>query len=115
MAISKKTKKTAVAATAVAVTGSSTYGANYLVRPRLTEKAGVRAEMENAYTFEVSPRATKDGVKKAIVEMYKVTPVKVNIINLPAKEVFSRGRVGRTSGVKKAVIFLKKGDKIEFI
>jgi ribosomal protein L23 len=50
-----------------------------------------------------------------VKELYKVTPVKVNIINLPAKIVFTRGKSGRKAGVKKAVVYLKKGDKIEFV
>ncbi len=84
-------------------------------KPRITEKAGIQAETMGVYTFEVTPKANKKNVAKAIKEIYKVTPVKVNIVNLPMKKVFSRGKKGQTSGVKKAVVFLKKGDKIEFV
>lgn len=84
-------------------------------KPRITEKSGLQAESSNIYTFEVTAKANKKNVSKAIKEIYKVTPVKVNITNLPAKKVFSRGKTGRTSGVKKAVVYLKKGDKIEFV
>jgi len=84
-------------------------------KPRITEKAGIKSESENVYTFEVSSKATKATVKKAVSEIYKVSPVKVNIINLPSKKVYSKGKVGVKSGVKKAVVFLKKEDKIAFI
>jgi large subunit ribosomal protein L23 len=84
-------------------------------RPRITEKSGIQAETSGIYTFEVTAEANKKNVAKAVKEIYKVTPVKVNITNLPAKKVFSRGKNGRTSGVKKAVVYLKKGDKIEFV
>ena len=84
-------------------------------KPRITEKSGIQAEGMGIYTFEVTAEANKKNVAKAVKELYKVTPVKVNITNLPAKKVFSRGKIGRKSGVKKAVVYLKKGDKIEFV
>lgn len=84
-------------------------------KPRITEKSGIQAETLGVYTFEVTAKANKKNVAKAVKEIYKVTPVKVNITNLPAKIVFSRGKTGRRSGVKKAVVYLKKGDKIEFV
>jgi large subunit ribosomal protein L23 len=84
-------------------------------KPRITEKSGIQAEALGVYTFEVTDSANKKNIAKAVKELYKVTPVKINITNLPAKKVFSRGKVGRKSGVKKAVVYLKKGDKIEFV
>jgi large subunit ribosomal protein L23 len=84
-------------------------------KPRITEKSGIQAEALGVYTFEVTDKANKKNISKAIIELYKVTPVKVNITKLPSKKVFSRGKVGRKSGVKKAVVYLKKGDKIEFV
>lgn len=84
-------------------------------KPRITEKAGIKSESENVYTFEVASKATKISVAKAVREIYKVNPVKVNIVNLPSKKTFSRGKMGIKSGVKKAVVFLKKGEKIAFI
>ena len=83
-------------------------------KPRITEKSGLQAENFGVYTFEVTTKANKKNITKAVKELYKVTPVKVNIINLPAKVVFTRGKKGRKSGVKKAIVYLKKGDKIEF-
>ena len=84
-------------------------------KPRITEKSGIQAEALGVYTFEVTTKANKKNVAKAIKELYKVTPVKVNITNLPAKIIFTRGKTGRKSGIKKAVVYLKKGDKIEFV
>ena len=84
-------------------------------KPRITEKSGIQAETAGIYTFEVTAEANKKNITKAIKEIYKVTPVKVNITKLPAKKVMSRGKAGMKSGVKKAVVYLKKGDKIEFV
>lgn len=85
-----------------------------IVRPRITEKAAY-VTGANAYTFEIADWATKAQVKKAIAEIYKVTPVRVTTVRLPAKQVIVRGKKGTKSGVKKAYVYLKKGDKIELI
>ncbi len=81
-------------------------------RPRITEKAAIASE-KNVYVFEISKTATKASVKAAVKELYKVTPIAVNIAKTPAKEVMVRGRKGTQSGVVKAYVTLKKGDKIE--
>lgn len=83
-----------------------------LVKPRITEKATVKAE-SSVYTFEISPKATKSSVQKAFVEKYKVSPIKISTVTIPAKNVFVRGKRGKKSGYKKAYIYLKKGEKIE--
>ena len=84
-------------------------------KPRITEKAGLKSESQNVYTFEVVSGATKKTVGEAIRLIYKVNPIKINIVNLPAKKVTARGRKGVKQAVKKALVFLKKGDKIAFI
>lgn len=71
-----------------------------ILRPRITEKSGMASESLNVYTFEVAGNASKPAIAKAIKTLYKVTPLKVRTISL--------------SKVKKALIYLKKGDKIEF-
>ncbi len=81
-------------------------------KPRITEKATFSAE-KGAYIFEIVQDATKITVAKAIEAMYKVVPVKVNIVRTPAKKVFVRGKVGKKQAIKKAIVFLKKGDKID--
>ena len=88
--------------------------ASVIVRPRVTEKATAAAEI-GVYVFEVSKDATKTKIAKAVSVMYKVTPEKVRVVSLPAKSVFDRGKWGEKSGVKKAYVYLKKGDKIEII
>ncbi len=81
-------------------------------KPRITEKAAVSAE-KGSYVFEVSKDANKATIAQAIKALYKVTPVKVAIVKLPAKKVFVRGKKGRTNEIKKAYVYLKKGDKID--
>jgi len=86
-----------------------------ILKPRITEKSGLMNEKFNIYTFEVTRKSTKHSIAKAIKTLYKVTPLQVRTINLPAKKVFVKGKHGTKSAVKKALVYLKKGDKIEFV
>ena len=83
-----------------------------LINPHVTEKATMSAE-NSVYVFEVDSRTTKTLVSKAFIEKYKITPLKVSTVTIPAKNVFVRGKRGKKSGYKKAYIYLKKGEKIE--
>jgi large subunit ribosomal protein L23 len=87
---------------------------NIIKNPRITEKASFHAE-QNVYTFDVTENANKTEIKKAIFSIYKFHPIKVNILKVQAKQVFSKGKKGVKSGGKKALVYLKKEDKIEFI
>ena len=84
-----------------------------IISPRLTEKAS-RMSNKNIYTFNVINTATKINLAKEIVTTYKVKPIKITIINNPRTAVLVRGKHGFKSGFKKASVFLKKGDKINF-
>jgi large subunit ribosomal protein L23 len=89
-------------------------GSLTLSRPRITEKATFLVGAKNpVYTFEVADTATKAEIVKVFTTTYKVKPVKVNIVNLHRKSVFKRGHIGFKTGVKKAMVFLKPGEKIE--
>jgi len=85
-----------------------------LKNPRITEKASINFD-NNVYTFQVSSRANKAEIKKAVFQMYKVKPIRVNILPIPHKTVKAKGKIGSNGGGKKAYVYLKKGDKIEFV
>jgi len=87
---------------------------NLILKPRVTEKASMNAE-NNIYIFDVSPRANKILIKEAIKNIYKVDAEKINILKVPSKNIISRGKKGVKSGGKKAIVYLKQGDKIEII
>jgi len=98
-----------------AVSGGVTFPkGSAVIKPRVTEKAGVLAE-RGVYTFEVLKSANSQQISAAIKEAYKVTPVKISIVPIKSKAMFARGRSGNTVSGKKAYIYLKKGEKIEFI
>ncbi|OGI58274.1 50S ribosomal protein L23 [Candidatus Nomurabacteria bacterium RIFCSPHIGHO2_01_FULL_37_110] len=73
------------------------------------------AAEQNVYTFDISSLANKTEIKKAIFVLYKVKPVKVNVLSVPKKNIMSKGKAGVKGGGRKALVYLKKGDKIEFI
>ena len=82
-----------------------------ILAPRITEKASMQSSA-NAYTFVVTKNATKHTILAEFKKEYKVTPKAINITNMPRKNTFIRGKFGTKAGLKKAVIFLKKGDTI---
>lgn len=85
-----------------------------LVRPRITEKATMLGE-GNVYTFDVAKSANKAQVRSAVQAIYSVTPLRINMITVKEKPITMRGKRGVKQGGKKALVFLKKGDKIEFV
>ncbi len=89
--------------------------ANVLKRPWFSEKALIGTE-SGVYVFEVPQAATKEDVAQAIIKFYGVTPMKVRMVNLPAKKVSLRTRrgVGTRARRHKAYVYLKKGDSITF-
>lgn len=84
--------------------------------PRITEKSVGQGD-KNVYTFTIDRSATKFSVRDAIKALYGVTPVKVNIVNkLPALRLSgSKNRMVKVPGMKKAYVYLKKGDTINLV
>lgn len=87
---------------------------NIIIRPRITEKSAFQSE-QGVYSFEILEKATKPEVAQAIRAIYGVTPVKVRIIRRPAKRRLIRGKEGKTARLKKALVYLKKGETITFV
>ncbi|PIS13492.1 MAG: 50S ribosomal protein L23 [Candidatus Tagabacteria bacterium CG09_land_8_20_14_0_10_41_14] len=92
--------------------GQSELASEVILSPHITEKAILVSE-ESVFVFRVSPEANKILIKKAIKELYGLEPIKIRITNMPAKLRFSRGKQGRRPGYKKAMVYFKKGDKID--
>ncbi len=99
------------------VKGKALTTAQVIVRPHVTEKATDLSD-RGVYAFEVNMRANKASVRNAIAVLFKVTPVKIAIINEPAKYTKNprtNRRALKQQAMKKALVYLKKGDKIEFV
>lgn len=85
---------------------------------RVTEKASNLIASENCYTFEVVADANRTEVAEAVENAFKVKVNKVRILNRKAKVKRSRLRKslpGKVGGMKKAMVVLKKGYKIDII
>ncbi len=85
-----------------------------LLRPVITEKSAILAEA-GKYVFEVPGSTNKVEVARAVKAVYGVTPVKVNMIKLPGQAVvlrYKRFVRGQTKNQYKAIVTLKKGQKI---
>lgn len=82
-------------------------------RPIITEKS-MKLAQNNFYTFEVNKNATKLQIAKKVAEKFGVNVLAVNTINIKG-EVKSQKKVRRlykTAGYKKAIVKIKKGEKI---
>ena len=79
---------------------------------RITEKASY-AQESGVYTFDILASANKTQVRKAIFALFKVKPGRVNVLSIPHKATFMKGKSGMRGGGRKAIVYLKKGDKIE--
>ena len=79
---------------------------------RLTEKA-TRQQDFNQYTVVADRRANKTQIRRAVEELFKVDVVAINTMNVSGKYRRQRtAQAGQTSDWKKAIVTLKKGDKI---
>lgn len=85
-----------------------------LKEPHITEKTTYLTEF-NQYTFKIWPKTNKIEVKKAIENLYGVDVVSVRIIKIPPKRRRSGRITGWKKGYKKAIIKIKKGQKIEVL
>ena len=83
-----------------------------ILAPVITEKATYLSD-QNKVVFRVAKNATKPEIAEAIQELFKVTVLKVNTLNVKGKTKRWRGRPGRRSDVKKAIVTLAEGQSID--
>lgn len=85
--------------------------ANVIVKPLISEKSASLAGA-NQYVFVVRKGVNRIQVRSAIKQMYGVSPVSVNIMNVLGKKVGFSQRMGKRSDWKKAIVTLPKGQTI---
>ena len=83
-----------------------------ILAPMITEKATVLSE-QNKVVFRVAMESTKEQIAQAIEELFKVKVTKVNTLIQKGKTKRFRGRPGRRSDVKKAIVTLQEGQSID--
>jgi len=80
--------------------------------PVITEKATNVSE-HNQVIFRVPLDADKRQVKAAVEGLFNVTVTAVNTIRMMGKVKRFRGRPGRRSDYKKAIVTLREGQRID--
>ena len=85
-----------------------------LIKPTITEKSALLQET-GKYTFQVNGGANKIEVKEAVEKNFDVTVLDVNITKLHGKKKRYGPRVKQRPDIKKAVVTLKQGDRINLI
>ena len=84
-----------------------------IVNPIVTEKSTIAAQL-GKYVFEVPIKADKKEIKSVVEELFAVNVTKVNTINYDGKTKRFRGRVGKRTAFKKAIVTLKEGQAIDW-
>lgn len=82
-----------------------------LLYPIITEKI-TKLGAHHQYAFAVATNANKLQIKRAVSELYGVTPLRVRIMNRQGKYVRYGRSYGKTKDWKKAIITLKEGETI---
>jgi large subunit ribosomal protein L23 len=85
-----------------------------LRKPTITEKSTGLQEV-GKYTFEIAPTANKVQVKEAVEKNFNVSVLDVNITMLRGKRKRYGARFKTMPNVKKAVVTLKSGDRINLV
>ena len=83
-----------------------------LIEPVVTEEANELRD-QNKYVFIVHPSATKTEIKEAVSKLFNVKVVNCRTINVMGKMKRLRGKQGRTSSYKKAIVRLASGQTIQ--
>lgn len=83
-----------------------------LIKPLVTEKANALRD-QNKYVFIVHPDANKIQIKKAVAKLFNVKVVDCTTMNIMGRMTRLRGRPGRKSSYKKAIVKIEKGQSIQ--
>ena len=85
-----------------------------ILLPIITEKA-TQASENGQVTFAVPLTATKPEIKAAVEMLFDVNVTAVNTILLKGKSKMFKGRPGRRSDMKKAMVTLAEGQNIDLM
>ena len=83
-----------------------------ILSPVITEKATMASE-QNQVIFKVAKTATKPQIKEAVEKLFDVKVKSVNTLVRKGKTRAFRGRPGVQADVKKAIITLEEGHRID--
>ncbi len=110
----KAAKKPAIAPAELTptVSGPTSLGMNSVILNSYISEKASRLEGLNQYVFKVIRTANKPEVNKAVQNRFKVSVLRVHMVNMPSKKRTVGTHVGTKSGFRKAIVTLAKGDSI---
>jgi len=83
-----------------------------IISPVITEKATLASE-RNQVVFKVARNATKPQIKEAVEKLFDVKVKSVNTMVRKGKTKVFRGTFGSQSDVKRAIVTLEEGHRID--
>jgi large subunit ribosomal protein L23 len=83
-----------------------------ILSPVITEKA-TNASEHNKVIFKVAMDATKPQIKEAVEKLFDVKVKSVNTLRRRGKWKIFKGRVGRQSDSKRAIVTLEVGQRVD--
>ncbi|MGZ5864182.1 MAG: 50S ribosomal protein L23 [Xanthobacteraceae bacterium] len=83
-----------------------------ILSPVITEKATMASE-RNQVVFKVARTATKPQIKEAVERLFDVKVKRVNTLVRKGKVKITRGRRGEQSDIKRAIVTLEEGHRID--
>jgi len=87
-------------------------GIEVLFSPHITEKS-ISLSRQDQYVFKVPPKTNKIELRKAIEKKFNVNVIDVKTSNVRPKKIKFGKTEGWKKGYKKAIIRIKKGQKID--
>ena len=83
-----------------------------ILSPVITEKATMASE-HNQVMFKVTRTATKPQIKEAVEKLFDVKVKSVNTLVRQGKVKMFKNKVGQQSDVKRAIVTLEEGHRID--
>jgi large subunit ribosomal protein L23 len=83
-----------------------------ILSPVITEKATMASE-HNKVVFKVARNATKPQIKEAVEKLFDVKVKSVNTLNRQGKQKVFKGMRAQRSDVKRAIVTLEEGHRID--
>ena len=84
-----------------------------ILEPVITEKIALQSDALGKYAFKVHKAANRKQIKSAVEKIFNVHVTRVNTLNSIGKWRRVRFQPGKTADWKKAIVTLKKGEKID--
>ena len=83
-------------------------------RPLVTEKSTRQKDEGHQYVFEVARNANKIEIQSAVELLFKVKVNNVRTLNVLGKMKRLGRKFGKMPDLKKAIVTLREGDRIDF-